>query len=742
MDSTAQQLELLLSSYLCDDHTLLDTLPWVLRTVSTHDLLQRLARIIEDGGDEGAALKDSPARRAISALHKWTVRINSLLSAKSAEAHWVACCLIRASADRAYGAFQKDMRSWCNGLLAASKTIPDAYVGDILATTSTLLLKSKSFPSLQRDLNQMYLAKHVAVMCDRVGKVDAPLEPFLTTLRSMIVHFPNGVRSQSEKIEILCLQTAMRPIEDTKTVQLAISCLLDLSRVNKEKGTTGSEWKLLDRICASLDDVLDVAFSCVEDAPSREDRKVTALNLPAVEGDYQTKLPILASQIKALCACACKIVSETKAGISVTKIVELVRRIYAITTRVQMSDAHDSDARLLRLVLPTLCLDANSVLRELLSRGLVHDFRFVSTICGKSLDMSRHHRSLRVSSYHLVSSAIQAFDCEFVKLSLDTLSKEILGDMSLHAIVRRDAASSGQPATKKRKLEVADATADAHTPESWELKLEALYALEHLFLFGQSQAVEGDLTPLVQSVLSSLLAATTATLPASTIHWKSFETPLHAYQHALLKCLFSAVECGSGRNGDVIPIAIRLFAAFLYHPDMKIQDLCKKGLILTDLIIHPRLPRFEYSRVDEEKHSSPLDPSATTTSETAKDPMEEEPALSEPVVAPSTATKRTLALVEETDATPEPTQAAPPPAHRRILSDFPAPKMTPMPKAPVLSDLDAPAVAEEEEEDVIPVNTRREGTGAVDAMETDGDDDEGNDDLPDIVDDEDDSESE
>ncbi|KAJ3163533.1 hypothetical protein HDU86_000114 [Geranomyces michiganensis] len=594
MDDPAKQLELLIQSYLRDDASLHTALPFVLRAVSDHGLLLRISETIADLGDDNAnATKNSPGARAVSALHKWSTRITALLSARTPVSQWCGCCLVRASVAQAPGAFQKDMRGWCNALLAAAGKIDDMFAHDVSDAATELLLASKAFPALHRDLNQMYLAKLVGRMCDRIGQ---------------------GAISPSERVEILCLQAIAAPSKTTETLGLATGCLLGLVRIDKESAASGGESKVLNKILASLNDVMDAMFISVEDVPTKDEGAPVGLVLPAVDGEYHAQLLGRVAQLDALAYCLCKVITEMTTGFAARKVLDVVRRIYSVVTRVNLYNKGDSDRLLLSITLPTVCMKANDVLCILLSRNLVRDFRFVSTICSKSLEFSTTHTALRVSSYHLVGVAVDAFDCDFVKLALDALAIAIISDVPLDGPANRKTAQplAAQPQNKKRKLQVSDSTQDDTAPVNWELKFAALTALERLILFGQPHAANLDLHGPLRAVLAALLSSANAKLPVArtlSARDQSFSSPLVAYQHALLRCTLAGIQAGVGRAAaDILPVGARIIAAMLHHPDLRVRDLCRRAAVVVDLAIHPRLPRFEYAAAAAPAaHVSPLE---------------------------------------------------------------------------------------------------------------------------------------
>ncbi|TPX60108.1 hypothetical protein PhCBS80983_g02010 [Powellomyces hirtus] len=612
MGSPAKQLELLLTTYLAVDsnNSLHTSLPFVLSTLTAYDTLNRLALITDEGNDDNNPSKDSPAIRAASALHKWSTRINTLLTSKNAVSQWVGSVLVRVTVMQATSACQKEIRGWCNGLLSVCKVIEESLLVDVVESATVLFVSAKAYPALQRDLNQMYLAKLVAVVCDRMTRIGGSLAPFLRNLRTLIRTFPNALRSQSDKIEIICLQSIARPDSSLETIRMATSTLLDLVRADKDKSTArAGESKVLDKICISIDEVVDAMCESVEDGKQKEEGDgLTGLVLPALDGPFHEQLPTRVGQLDALGSCMCTIIDETITGFSVPKVTDLVRRIYSIATRVHLSDGNDAETQLLRLVLPTVCIKANDILRTLLSRNIFHDFRFVKTIVSKSLDLSQSHSALRLSTYSLITRAIDTFSVDFVHLSISTLSKELTHDIQLGSANRRAAVQQHQqqPQNKKRKLVVTDTTLDTSAAENWDIKLAALNTSHKLILLGQSHAINTDnnnedvsntddpLFSVLQTVLSQLLAS--ATTPQSAVTpWADFGSVLHAYQYGLLNCVVAAMETVTGRSGDILPLGVRLVGVFLWHPDMQIRELCKHGLVVADLAIHPRLPRFEYT---------------------------------------------------------------------------------------------------------------------------------------------------
>lgn len=172
MDDPAQQLDLILSSFLTEDETAHAALPCVLQLVSAQDILTRLYLTANAFSDD--TTRNPLETRAVSSLRKWSTRLGSLVSSKIPRVQWTASCLIRITADQAYSSFQKDVRGWCNGLLSALKMPGNPYAADIIGTITTLLVNSKPFPALQRDLNQMYLAKLITAICDVLRRSETP----------------------------------------------------------------------------------------------------------------------------------------------------------------------------------------------------------------------------------------------------------------------------------------------------------------------------------------------------------------------------------------------------------------------------------------------------------------------------------------------------------------------------------------------------------------------------------------
>ncbi|TPX69288.1 hypothetical protein SpCBS45565_g02489 [Spizellomyces sp. 'palustris'] len=610
MEDPAQQLELITANLLGDDEKIHTSLPWILNLLTNNDLLWRLNYAAEEANDLNNVTKSSPATRAISVLHKWSVRLSSLLSSKTPTTQWAAACLIRISAEQAYSAFQKEARSWCNGLLTAMKTPNSTYVGDIVRAVTKLLVKSKAFPSLQRDLNQMYLAKVIAAICDIMVR-STPVEPnILIDLQSIITTFPNGAKAHSERIEVICFDIITRLHEEKQSVRAATGCIVVLAQLKREKGGDSGESKIIERVCASVNELLDEIFSSIDaETTTRETNK--GLILPPVSGGYHIELPVRISQLQAIITVLSTILSVTTQSFRVESVVALIRRIYAGAGKVQYDDGNSFGPMYLRLLVPLVCIAANQLLTILLSRKIWADVQFTWTICAKALEHSRYHHTLRLSGYQLTSKAIATFGCEILRMGSSTLSKAVLHDMNAYTkpVPVRDPSPAQQ--SKKRKLDSVDTTRNIESPDDWDLRIAALDVLEHLILFGQAEATQIDISPLTHSLVSCVFASATRHAP---------DDAKHPYQYQMLKCLLAAMQCCTGRNGDVLALGIKVFANFLYHPDVRVRELCKRGLIVSDLIIHPRLPRFEYMTTVE-KYASPLEdefePIASTSSNVA-----------------------------------------------------------------------------------------------------------------------------
>ncbi|KAI9090313.1 hypothetical protein DFS34DRAFT_654143, partial [Phlyctochytrium arcticum] len=149
----------------------------------------------------------------------------------------------------------------------------------------------------------------------------------------------------------------------------------------------------------------------------------------------------------------------------------------------------------------------------------------------------------------------------------------------------------------------------------WDTRLAALDLTNTILLYTSATPTPTSIhLRLVQALLRNLLdtfvipALPPTISPLSALRkGPTFASPIHSYQYAALECLLASVEaqCGINRVADVVVLAIRLFEGFLHHSDLQIQKLCTKALIVTDLIIHPRLPRFDYTPLS-------IDPATST----------------------------------------------------------------------------------------------------------------------------------
>ncbi|KAI8823041.1 uncharacterized protein EV422DRAFT_523145 [Fimicolochytrium jonesii] len=630
-------LELLLSNYLLLDnptHAPHRGLSHVLQTVTSRHLLHQLYLLVqEEDLKTGAGAipqgKTSLTARAAAALHKWGLRITSLLASKQPAAKWTAACMALVSADQAYGAFQKDIRGWCNGLLVAVKDAPggssvaSGFVGDYVGAFSLLLVKSKAFPALQRDLNQLYLAKTVGVVCEKLAgsntdgraSAETKLRLFIE-LTTLLVNFPNALKASFERIELACVSTLVNMDEPKEVVEAATGCLLTIAKVGKEKGSASvSEAVPVNKIIASIHEVLDLIFSCMPEA-DRTEADIPGFVVPALQGEYGAIVPALLSRYDTFATALFTVLTRTSTAFAATTITALVRRIYAVASRLNLLDSTslttNPNVSLLQLSIPSICIKANDFMYAAIIRNACADYKLAWTICSKAIDLSHRHTALRLSAYALVRKCVDVYSSDFVRVGGAVLAKTVANDMKLVSAVTRPGETqqqqqqqqqSGQ-GSKKRKLHVTSDTPtrdDSHAV--WEIKLAALSTLETLITSSHTEHTELDLTPLLHAALQSLLlSSSTPPIAATAIQphkFNHFDSPVHAYQHALLTVLIAAVECRTGKSGDVLPIAARVFAALLWHPDMRVRETCKTGLRRVDVVVHPRLPRFEYARKEE-----------------------------------------------------------------------------------------------------------------------------------------------
>ncbi|KAI8333572.1 rRNA processing/ribosome biogenesis-domain-containing protein [Chlamydoabsidia padenii] len=658
LSRSVDMLAQLLSYYLSDDSSLHNNLPFIMDAILTRSLLKD-----QDNNDEVAVVR-----------RKWTVRLNSLIQSKQATARWSAVVLIKLTCEESPSLLFAHIRSWSAQLLGlVTKTENDMIHKAAIETLSFLFSYTSNKPELQREITVPNLPRFNQALLNLCKSTDL-LPVILTALKTNIIHFP----SQSRHIADQCLRRCLSCLNgeeniNKETLNAACQCLAALHHVNG-KTSSSDQWKdnilhLIGSVHVSLNRLFDTI-----------DEELELSDLPPAYPTADTSpdpivaFPLIVRRVKSLnMAITTCLGSPTFSVVSVpiVQLIDLVCRVYNVFEGSLMREFKDkTEFTCLMSCLPTLHQSANKLVSALLLSSGSHLSRYsklFSRILIRMLNEYKTQRTLKISVYNIISLCLQQFGYVFGESMCKPLVTSILEDIRITEQKVTDMAPTEvKNKSMKRKRDTLTnsdllANSGQSTQAPHDIQMAGLDSLQDLLnCFGSSMDLHTR-NLIDSSIISRLLLSAQKPLGFTLAGDTNVKEKLYC---CLLGSIMNPIEV----QATALPHAIRIFTAGLNEQNHQLQAICKQGLAICNLIIHPRMPpiqsttntitaKLNQAIQDSEKKSNDDTPTssypATTTTITSNALSAERNIIEQPVIDSSTTSQPLVdQTTSETDTVP------------------------------------------------------------------------------------------
>ncbi|CAO3610210.1 unnamed protein product [Cunninghamella blakesleeana] len=533
----------------------------------------------------------------VTVRRKWTVRLNALIQSKYSSTRWSSIVLIKTTCEQSPDLLFTQIQSWTNQLLGLISKPESPTVHEIaIETLSYIFTYTSNKPELQREITIPNLNRFCNTLLN-LGQSKELLPTIFLVLKNTIIHFPSQSRHIADstfKLILTCIDGTFA--FDSNLVSAAGHCLSALQRV-PGKTNSSDQWKTtLLKLIGSIHTCLNQLFSTVDEEFEISDAPAP-LPLISLSPDYIVSFPILLRRIQSLTECISIYLGSKSLGlvsVPISQLVDLLCRIYNVFDGTLMREFKDKkEFTTLMSCLPMLHYNANKLLSSILFSSGCHLTKYsdlFSRILIRLLNEYSSQRSIKMSIYSNISLCLQYFGYAFGEKICKPLVSSILKDIQLTTQKVTDVVSNqNKDKSKKRKrdgLTNSDALTTTTTitaTSSYDIQIAALDTLNSLInCFGSSMDLYSR--NLVDSnILSRILYASQTSLDLALEEDQLLKEKLY---DCLLTSIMNPIEV----QASILPHAIRIFSAGLNEQNHKLQLICKHGLAICDLIIHPRMP--------------------------------------------------------------------------------------------------------------------------------------------------------
>ncbi|CAG8436078.1 753_t:CDS:10 [Ambispora gerdemannii] len=570
-------LHSLLVNYLSKEDSIEPNIPFLLETITFHQLLS------SGGGSSGSGKSDSnnnSAEKINPPLHKWCTRVNSLLSSKTQSARWAGVCFVKVSIEQSWLLFTENFSLWSTTLLSLLvRPEPVTTLKVIISTLSEMFSKTVDRLELQREVTSQLLPRFNSCLINLSGTKD-------------LLRFPSMFRPILQNAQNLCLSVFDNNDEnydsDSEVVKKAAKCFANICNAGGKIGAS-EQWRLsLIWLVGSTHVILDRLFDTVDEENKFAKKQQPQppgqhqFEFPKVTDDYIVGFPILFKRFRILCQFIVSMLrnlSSTNLAsvqVPVNLFMELICRVCNVCDGVIGSDHKDkNEFSTLLIGLPALHLAINRVLGSLI-------------LC-----------LVRASIYNLFNLCIQKYRNGFLlsSSSASSLIFNIIEDLTINEITatkidsnNAEAVNSIKGSSKKKKSRITNSDTmiiGAQTvleQSNIDLQIAALEVLKtSLSTTGGSSIPPTSRTLLDNLLLSRILDNNIKTKTNAKIKLKLYE------------CLLASIIAPSEYQANILPYALRIYKSGFNDDCFEIQSFCSYALTICDLIYHSRLPPIQRS---------------------------------------------------------------------------------------------------------------------------------------------------
>jgi len=348
-------------------------------------------------------------------------------------------------------------------------------------------------------------------------------------------------------------------------------------------------------------------------------------NMPTPAEDPIQRYPQMfgrfASLSKVLVTCLTNPTKES-VHLPVNSLVALLTRVYNVNAKTLMSDARGVDPQEYYTLISgvsSLHLASNNVLMTLLATAQDHLVRHMSHLATIAVRLIRHTSGgsmgtiVRISTYSIVETCIQAFGIPFVNMIQAPLVNALLDDLRMPAakvvnpleLGGSNANSRANNHTTKHKGGAGknrrgQGAASASNPTGDEDRVSPQVFTAASSVLSLVLTTAGpSLAPHARAaadtlVVTHLLNSQHHVNPIEPTSETSFY--IAAVRIQLYKTLVASISSPGEAQSNLVPLSVGIFKAGLNDTEKYVRDSCTMALTVCDLIMHSRMPPMQRAR--------------------------------------------------------------------------------------------------------------------------------------------------
>ncbi|KAG0243057.1 Proline-, glutamic acid- and leucine-rich protein 1 [Mortierella sp. GBA43] len=629
----AALLDSLIRRYLKDDLAVREYVPFVLNAITHH-------RLLHDHHDQTV-----PDGQKQSTQHRiWTQRVRALLESQQPGARWAGVCFVRITAQQSPSMFTENVRTWVTLLVGMlTKQESTAALEAVITTLSELFAKTAKRADLKSDV----ASKHLPDFCNHILNHKDKKELLPTIFRALtqsVTLFPTTFRLTVDKAEALCVAYMDGRFDvEPELVNAAGTCFVALHWAGgknpnhpTERISPSEQWRTnMNELIKAMHRCLNVLFSTLdEDMMDESDiagKNKYLTNMPAPDKDVVQRYPQMFSRFSSLSkVLIASLTCSTKEPVHLplNSLVALLSRVYNVSTKSPMSDARGVDPQeyyTLISGLSSLHLASNEVLKTLLATAQDHLVRHMSHLATIAVRLIRNTSGesmstiLRISTYSIVETCIQAFGIPFVNMIQVPLMNALLDDLRMPTAkivnpLEIGAAGSnpnsrannhtnttkhkGGAGKNRRGHQSAGA---AGSPAGGEdiVNPQVFIAASNILSLALTTAGP-NLAPHARAaadtlVITHLLNSQYHVNPIEPVSSEAafYTAPVRIQ---LYKTLMASISSPGEAQSNLVPLSVGVFKTGLSDSEKYVRDSCTMALNVCDLIMHSRMPPMQRAR--------------------------------------------------------------------------------------------------------------------------------------------------
>ncbi|KAJ1773138.1 hypothetical protein LPJ74_000877 [Coemansia sp. RSA 1843] len=590
-------LSLLASTYLANAEAVKANVGTVVDTVLSQNLF---------GYISATGIKAETAKRYDMAVQKWIARINSLATGKTPDMRVAGILLMKQTALQAPAILVDNIAKWTTtvvGLL--SKSDMASVTTAALQTVLVFMDVVREVPVMRREIASAQVPRINQAVLALAETSTELAESAIETLMYSAYWFPTLFRPLATKTESLCLRILGDPATKvkTETYKRAAECVAALCAVGGKVAVEDQWFQVVQTTLGTIRRCIEHIL-CVEDS-ARESGSNQAFDLPELDGDFIVGMPQAADRIGRMTDLLVALFTRpvnVDVPAPVDGVVRVASRLALAPMLAENSKTPRAEHGIVPMLAPQLYREAIRMLAVLVFSMGCNMYPFLGNVArtiGTINTTSVSSPTTTVALYSLIRLCVERYGYGFVVcLPRDVLSS-IIDDtqaQSSRAVkVAADSASGlstpkkrGSGRSQRQAAQMADeqlSRGHLHVQYT-DVVHAALNAV--LAILEHTPSVLG--TELRTQLDSRVLTLLLLEMVGGTDQPHASRQSDAPYRALLCKCLRASVLSPDPWQKAIVPHALAVFTAGLEDSSGEVRVVCADALLAIDPIVHARLP--------------------------------------------------------------------------------------------------------------------------------------------------------